>query len=597
MIAANARNEPTASVDTPVMPWPIVQPSAVTPPKPIRTRADDVVGDVLHRAEALPAERPRRQRVGRRARQHPEHAGDAERHDPRRVAPEHQQFERIGDRRDERERFHAAGIGREELFLQRRRILGDDSPRAPRRTSRRRSTRPITMPPTISSGDARNSRSLNTNTASAAASTNGSPSFATAGAPSAAASAGRSDVAAPIAGDVEAPRVERVDAPHGEQTLQRHVGGDAQHQHHDHGLEVAGAGADQRLAAAARRQRHPEAEQEAADEARHPRAPAAPCRWTWPVSIRPAATRDSSTGNGYGDSEHPHTHAPPVAELDDVDDRAHRAEVDAVGDRAEDEGQRERQARDQQRQIGLTHPWPEIISCTPTLRAAPAVLTPLPRPARFNVSRPVIGTGDDGGRCDGRRLGQRGGAQPRQCWSRWGWRPATRRRTAVRIAVREGPPGAGRRLRSRRRHGAAGVCEGRAQLHRRHARATNTAVRIRNCTGARVLVVTSVDGVNVISGDTAAPSQSGYVLEPWGSVEITGWRKSMDRTAAFYFTDLGDSYAARTGRPQNVGVIGVAVFQEKTQPIAMRDYKQREERQCRGRSAGLSANRGPFLRR
>ena len=100
-------------------------------------------------------------------------------------------------------------------------------------------------------------------------------------------------------------------------------------------------------------------------------------------------------------------------------------------------------------------------------------------------------------------------------------------------------------------------------------------VRIRNCTHARVLVVTSVDGVNVISGDTAAPSQSGYVLEPWGHVVITGWRKSMDRTAAFYFTDLGDSYAARTGRPQNVGVVGVAVFQEKSQPIAWRDYKKR----------------------
>jgi len=89
------------------------------------------------------------------------------------------------------------------------------------------------------------------------------------------------------------------------------------------------------------------------------------------------------------------------------------------------------------------------------------------------------------------------------------------------------------------------------------------AVRIRNTTGARVLVVTSVDGVNVISGDTAAPSQSGYVLEPYGSVEVQGWRKSLSRTAAFYFTDLGDSYAARTGRPGNVGVIGVAVFQEK----------------------------------
>jgi len=99
-------------------------------------------------------------------------------------------------------------------------------------------------------------------------------------------------------------------------------------------------------------------------------------------------------------------------------------------------------------------------------------------------------------------------------------------------------------------------------------------VRIRNCTNGRVLVVTSVDGVNVISGDTAAPAQSGYVLEPWGYVVITGWRKSMDRTAAFYFTDLGDSYAARTGRPQNVGVVGVAVFQEKPQPIAWRDYKK-----------------------
>jgi hypothetical protein len=101
------------------------------------------------------------------------------------------------------------------------------------------------------------------------------------------------------------------------------------------------------------------------------------------------------------------------------------------------------------------------------------------------------------------------------------------------------------------------------------------AVRIRNCTGARILVVTSVDGVNVVSGDTAAPSQSGYVLEPWGSVEIAGWRKSLERTAAFYFTDLGDSYAARTGRPQNVGVIGVAVFQEKAKRIAYREQDLR----------------------
>ena len=52
-------------------------------------------------------------------------------------------------------------------------------------------------------------------------------------------------------------------------------------------------------------------------------------------------------------------------------------------------------------------------------------------------------------------------------------------------------------------------------------------------------------------------------------MEITGWRKSLERTAAFYFTDLGDSYAARTGRPQNVGVIGVAVFQERPKRICL----------------------------
>ena len=38
---------------------------------------------------------------------------------------------------------------------------------------------------------------------------------------------------------------------------------------------------------------------------------------------------------------------------------------------------------------------------------------------------------------------------------------------------------------------------------------------------ARVLAVMSVDGVNVISGDTAAPSQSGYVLEPYELVART----------------------------------------------------------------------------
>lgn len=89
------------------------------------------------------------------------------------------------------------------------------------------------------------------------------------------------------------------------------------------------------------------------------------------------------------------------------------------------------------------------------------------------------------------------------------------------------------------------------------------SVRLTNTTGQRVLVVLSVDGVNAVTGQTAAPSQGGYVLEPWESAEIAGWRKSLDDVAQFLFTDLRDSYAARTGRPDNVGVIGIAVFRER----------------------------------
>ncbi|WPU55685.1 hypothetical protein SQW19_15315 [Stenotrophomonas acidaminiphila] len=95
------------------------------------------------------------------------------------------------------------------------------------------------------------------------------------------------------------------------------------------------------------------------------------------------------------------------------------------------------------------------------------------------------------------------------------------------------------------------------------------AVRLRNLSGERVLVVLSVDGVNAISGQTAAPDQAGYVLEPWQDSEITGWRKSSAEVAQFVFTNRGDSYASRTGRPADVGVVGIAVFAEaRPLPIA-----------------------------
>lgn len=109
------------------------------------------------------------------------------------------------------------------------------------------------------------------------------------------------------------------------------------------------------------------------------------------------------------------------------------------------------------------------------------------------------------------------------------------------------------------------------------------SVRLTNHSPERVLVVLSVDGVNAISGQTAHTGQGGYVLEPYQTTEVAGWRKSMRDVAQFYFADFGDSYATRTGRPHDVGVIGIAVFEEARRlppprVYVPRPYGDREER-------------------
>lgn len=101
------------------------------------------------------------------------------------------------------------------------------------------------------------------------------------------------------------------------------------------------------------------------------------------------------------------------------------------------------------------------------------------------------------------------------------------------------------------------------------------SVEVSNRSGRRLLAVISVDGVNAVTGATASTGDSGYVLDAWQKTAIDGWRKNMSEVAAFYFTRLSDSYAARTGRPDNVGVIGVALYREyvdeyadRTPPVA-----------------------------
>jgi hypothetical protein len=92
------------------------------------------------------------------------------------------------------------------------------------------------------------------------------------------------------------------------------------------------------------------------------------------------------------------------------------------------------------------------------------------------------------------------------------------------------------------------------------------SLRVTNHTDSRVLVVMSVDGVNIFTGQTANYDQAGYVFDARESYEVTGWRKSTTQVAAFSFAPLPQSYAARTGRPADVGVIGMAVFNERVIP-------------------------------
>jgi hypothetical protein len=95
------------------------------------------------------------------------------------------------------------------------------------------------------------------------------------------------------------------------------------------------------------------------------------------------------------------------------------------------------------------------------------------------------------------------------------------------------------------------------------------AIYIRNRLGERLLAVTSVDGINAITGQSAGWDQAGYVLDPWQACQIAGWRKSDYQIAAFAFTATPRSYAARTGRPENVGVIGIALFREQPSYAAL----------------------------
>jgi hypothetical protein len=91
-------------------------------------------------------------------------------------------------------------------------------------------------------------------------------------------------------------------------------------------------------------------------------------------------------------------------------------------------------------------------------------------------------------------------------------------------------------------------------------------IRLSNPTPRRVEAVISVDGLDVIDGKTADLHKRGYVVPPHGELRVDGFRVSTQQVATFRFSSVASSYAGRKGQARNVGVIGVAFFEEREAP-------------------------------
>lgn len=105
------------------------------------------------------------------------------------------------------------------------------------------------------------------------------------------------------------------------------------------------------------------------------------------------------------------------------------------------------------------------------------------------------------------------------------------------------------------------------------------AINIANRTHERLGVVLTVDGLNAISGDRdragawpgSGPLGRMYVLYPWDSASIKGWRTSLEDIRRFTFVDERASYAARSGKANSrMGWIEVAVYRERPRPYVYR---------------------------
>jgi hypothetical protein len=112
-------------------------------------------------------------------------------------------------------------------------------------------------------------------------------------------------------------------------------------------------------------------------------------------------------------------------------------------------------------------------------------------------------------------------------------------------------------------------------------------LRLRNSSPDRVAVALSVDGLNTIDAQqTSAWNASKWVIEPYQTITISGWQMSSERARRFYFTTERDSYAAKLGRPADLGVISAVFFRERNRPVPITRPSDSSPRSDSGASGG-----------
>lgn len=108
----------------------------------------------------------------------------------------------------------------------------------------------------------------------------------------------------------------------------------------------------------------------------------------------------------------------------------------------------------------------------------------------------------------------------------------------------------------------------------------NYSVVLRNNSSRRIGVLLTVDGLNVVNGEITKLSarEPMYVLDPWESATIQGWRTSLNDVRRFVFVDERRSYAERTGQANSdMGWIRALAFREQRPLAIFRWNSEREQ--------------------